>query len=115
LIKFKWHKFKAKPLKEDGIHFPSKLQYSYFKQLQLEKTSGHVLFFLRDVPFHLPGGTVYRLDFMVFYASGEIRFIDVKGVETPVFKIKKREVEAIYPVEIEVIKRRKDGRFGKDT
>ena len=59
---------------------------------------------LLQVPFHLPGGTIYRADFMEFWDDGEVRIVDVKGVETEAFKIKKREVEAIYPVNITVVK-----------
>ncbi len=41
---------------------------------------------------------------MIFYADGRVRVVDVKGVETETFKLKKRQVEEIYPVEIEIVK-----------
>lgn len=59
------------------------------------------MFYLRQVPFHLPGGVVYRVDFQEFHANGAVRFVDVKGHRTESYKAKKRMVEALYPVEIE--------------
>ena len=41
---------------------------------------------------------------MIMKKNKEIEFVDVKGFETKEFKIKKREIEAIYPFEIKVIK-----------
>lgn len=99
------HKFKATPVDDDGHHFPSKLEWSFYKSLLLQQKAGQVLFFLRQVPFHLPGGVKYLADFLIFYADGTVRIVDVKGVETSEFKLKKKMVEAIYPVEIDVVKR----------
>lgn len=99
------HKFNAKSVDYDGIKFDSKLEGSFYLRLKQLKQAGEVLFFLRQVPIHLLGGTKLVVDFQVFYADGSCRFIDTKGVETTDFLIKKREVEAIYPFEIEVVKR----------
>ncbi len=65
--------------------------------------AGDVLMFLRQVPFHLPGGVRYVVDFQEFHADGTIHFIDVKGMQTAEFKMKKKMVENLYPVEIEVL------------
>lgn len=100
-----FHKFKAKPVFEDGIRFASKLEHRFYRHVELQKKIGMIVFFLRQVPFHLPGGVRYVCDFQIFYASGDVRFIDVKGVETVEFIMKKKLVEATYPVTIEVIKK----------
>lgn len=42
----------------------------------------------------------YYADFRVEYADGRIEVIDVKGVRTGVYKIKKKLVEALYDIEI---------------
>jgi hypothetical protein len=94
------HKYHAKPTTRWNIRFGSKAEARYYDKLLLAQKSGRLVMFLRQVPFHLPGGTVYRADFMEFWDDGAVRVIDVKGVETEAFKIKKREVEAAYPVEI---------------
>lgn len=99
------HKFNAKPVNDDGHHFASKLEHAYYQHLMLQKRIGTVLFVLRQVPIHLPGGVKYVCDFQVFYADGEIRFTDAKGMETSEFKIKRKIVESIYPFKITVIKR----------
>ena len=97
------HKFNAKPTHLNGIRFASKREARLYAELVLEKEAGGVLFFLRQVPLHLPGGVKYVVDFVVFYTDGRVRFLDAKGMETPEFKTKKKIVEATYPIEIECV------------
>lgn len=84
----------------DGIRFDSKREARYYEQLKLRQQSGEVHFWLRQVPMHLPGGTKYVLDFLVFLRDGSVDFVDVKGRETKEFRIKKREVEHHYPIKV---------------
>lgn len=76
--------------------FDSIKEAQHYDALCLLKKAGEVVQFLRQVPFHLPGGTVYRADFLVFWADGRCEVQDVKGMKTETYKIKKREVEAAY-------------------
>lgn len=99
------YKFKNKPVVYNGVRYTSKLEASYAEKLDQWIKDGYVKFYLEQVPIRLPGGTKYIVDFVVFYTDDTLRFIDTKGMETDIFKIKKREVEAIYPFEIEVIKK----------
>jgi len=99
------HKFKAKPVTDDGHRFASTLEWKYFKHLEMLVKSGEVLFFLKQVPFHLPGGVKYVVDYQIFNSDGSIRFVDVKGVETSEFKVKLKIVQDVYPVEIEIVKK----------
>ena len=94
------HKFKAVRTELDGYKFPSKKQAAYYSELKLKVQAGLVLFFLMEVPIRLPGGVVYRCDFVEFYADGEVRFIDVKGFRTKEYIIKKKMVESLYPFKI---------------
>jgi hypothetical protein len=71
--------------------------------LKLRVAAGEVLFFLRQVPFHLPGGVTYRLDFMEFWVDGSVHCVDAKGMKTRSFIDKKKQVEALYPVTIELV------------
>lgn len=101
------HKFKVSPPEEreaHGIVFDSKLERDYYLYLCERVKRGEVIFFLRQTPFHLPGKTVYRVDFQEFHADGTVHFVDVKGMETDQFRLKKRQVESLYPVEIEIVK-----------
>lgn len=64
--------------------------------------AGEVLFFLRQIPFDIPGGR-YVSDYMIFYSNGDIDIVDVKGMDTPLSKLKRKAVEEIYPVQIKVV------------
>jgi hypothetical protein len=94
------HKFRAKPQEYDGIKFASKKETQRYIHLQNLQKSGEVLFFLRQVPFYLPGGVKYVLDFLVFWSDGSVTMEDVKGLKTPMYIAKKKMVESIYPIEI---------------
>lgn len=94
------HKFRAISTKTDGISFASKKEAKRYNELLLLQKSGEVLFFLRQVPFHLAGNTKYLCDFMVFWADGNVTIEDVKGIKTPMYILKKKHVEDLYPVKI---------------
>ena len=94
------HKFNARRTETDGIKFASKKEAHYYGQLKLRQLEGDILFFLRQVPLHLPGGVRYVVDFQIFTTGGEVEFVDVKGFATPEYKVKKRLVEALYPITI---------------
>lgn len=98
-------KYKAIKCEDDNRKFDSKAERAYYQKLKLLQMAGEISFFLWQVPFHLPDGTKYICDFQVVYPDGKIEFIDVKGVETQVFKLKKRLVEFHYPVQIKVVKK----------
>lgn len=95
-----FHKFKAIPTEVNGIKFASKKEARYYQELLLRQKAGEVIFFLRQVPFHIHGGVRYVVDFVEFRADGTVAFVDVKGMPTPEYKIKKKMVESLYPIEI---------------
>ena len=94
------HKYNAIRTEVEGEKFHSKKEANYWAQLQLAQKTGELIFTLRQVPFHLPGGIVYRCDFCEFWRNGEVRFVDVKGFKTREYINKKKQVEALYPIEI---------------
>ena len=100
-MKYNKHKFNAVQTVRDGMKFPSKKEANYYDQLKLAQKAGLVRFFLRQVPFHLPGNLKYTVDFQVFNSDGTVSFVDVKGVKTKAFIRNKKMVEALYPVIIE--------------
>ena len=99
------HKFGAVKCQSDGIKFPSRLERDYYEQLKLRQKSGDVLFFLRQPVFDLPGGVKYLCDFAVYLADGTVEFVDTKGLDTPISKLKRKQVEEIYPIEIKIVTR----------
>jgi dissimilatory sulfite reductase (desulfoviridin) alpha/beta subunit len=96
------HKFQAKPSDEDGIRFASKKERAYYRVLKFRQKIGEVLFFLRQAPFHLPGNVRHVIDFIEFWANGTVHFVEIKGFDTPMGKLKRKQVEAIYPITIEI-------------
>lgn len=85
----------------DGIRFDSKKEARYYEQLKLRKAAGEVSYWLRQVPLHMPGGTRYVVDFLVFFADGRApEYVDVKGRETAMFRVKRREIEHLFPIKV---------------
>ncbi len=97
------HKFGAIRTQRDGIKFPSKKEARRYDQLCLLQKAGDVLFFLRQPLFDLGGGTTYKADFIIFWKDGHASIEDVKGMRTKSFNKAKKQVEAKYPVEIEIV------------
>lgn len=83
-----------------GIKFQSRREAKYFRELQARQYAGEVSYFLRQVPFFLVGGVRYRIDFMEVWKDGSIHWVDVKGFRTQTYKMKRRMVEALYPIKI---------------
>ena len=103
-------KYNNKWTEVDGIKFQSGKEAKRYSELKLLQRTGEVINFIRQVKFHLPGKVNYVLDFMVWWnvetrAQDEdnITYEDVKGFKTDVYKIKKKQVEDLYPIEIEEI------------
>ena len=97
------NKYHAIPVELDNMRFDSKLEARYYATLKLLSRSGKVDYFLRQVPFHLPGKVNYRCDFQVFWENGNVTYVDVKGRDTPMSRLKRKQVEDLYPVKIELV------------
>ena len=96
-------KYGAERVVVDGIRFDSKREARAYERLLLMKLAGEVRSFNRQVIYDLPGGVIYKLDFLVFFADGRIGYWDAKGVETKEFRIKRKLVRAEHGVEIELV------------
>ncbi len=99
------HKFKAVRCERDGKKFPSMLERKYYDLLKLRQKDGDVLFFLRQIPFELPGNVKYLCDYQVFLSDGSVEFVEIKGRDTPMGVLKIKQVEEIYPISIKVIRK----------
>ena len=97
-------KYDAKPVHIDDIRFASTAEGKRYCELRTLKACGEVTRFHRQVIFDLPGGTRYICDFQIFWADGRVTYEDVKGFETSEFKLKRKQVRALYGVEIEIPK-----------
>lgn len=97
------NKYHAVPVELDNMRFDSKLEAKYYSALQVLKKAGRVEYFLRQVPFHLPGKVTDRCDFQVFWENGDVTYVDVKGRDTPMSRLKRKQVEDLYPVTIDIV------------
>lgn len=104
-------KYKNQPTVVNGERFDSKAEAAYSRYLVALRQQGELVppYFLRQVPFHLPGGVIYRLDFLEFYPGGEVELVDIKGFMTPTSKLKLKQVEDLYDVRIICKKRKGEG------
>lgn len=91
----------------DGITFDSKREAYYYQLYSRLEELGeiHNLKLQTSIPFLINGKKMftYKPDFEFDDLMGH-HIVDVKGVLTPVFKLKKKLIEAQYNVEIEVVK-----------
>ena len=94
------HPFKAKSQEEESSHFASRREWNHYLTLKTIQDLGEIIFFLRQVPLHIPGGMKYVCDFVVFWANGDVTFEDVKGFKTELCKVKKKLIEHHYPLKI---------------
>ena len=103
------NKYSAQSSWIDGHRFASKAEAKYYMTLKLRERLGEVTNVQRQEPFVVlgPKGQVvctYRSDF-TFWDNVEKRkrVIDVKGFRTPLYKLKKKLVEAFHNVTIEEV------------
>lgn len=99
----------------DGITFDSKKEADYYCVLKLLKQAGEIRDFGLQPRYELQpafekNGMKYRpityiADFVIVNNDGTAEVVDVKGVETQVFKIKKKMFEYHYPdLELKIVK-----------
>ncbi len=90
----------------NGVVYASKKEMKKAEELDLEIKAGEITFYLRQVPFTLPGGDKYVADFMVFKTTPQgqwwMKVIEVKGVWTALAKNKFKRFKKGYP-ELEIV------------
>ena len=108
----KANKYSATAIVCDGQRFDSKLERDRYLELKNLWQIGAVSWFTRQVPFYLPGGIVYRADFLVAWNPAAqvdqrparvVTIEDCKGFMTRVSINKIRQVEAIYGFQVQII------------
>ena len=94
------HKYGVSPKEErtiDGALFASKAEAHAYQTLKMLKDTGQIVKLERQPRFSFPMGFSYVADFDVTYDDGSRSIIDVKGMETPEFKLKRKCFEYFYP------------------
>ncbi len=89
-------------------YFASQAEFRRYRDLKLLARAGRIsdLQVQPSYPIEINGKkvTTYRADFIYTDSDGKAVVEDVKGVETDVFKLKKKLVEAFYGFTIQLIK-----------
>ena len=101
------HKYGAKQVIIDGHVFPSKAEARKYVELKLLWRAGEVLEIELQPKFELQPGfrhqgkailpITYTADFRVTYADGRVEVIDVKGVRTQQYQLRKKMLLYRYP------------------
>lgn len=87
-------------------HYHSKKEARYADTLELRRKAGEISFWLEQTPFRLPGDIIYRLDFVVFTGNAgiyEVDWVEVKGKDLALGKLKRKQVEDLYGIKITVV------------
>jgi hypothetical protein len=95
----------------NGEVFDSLKEMRYAQQLEQLKSAtdpyNRVESFQRQIPFTLTVNDQlickYVLDFKVQYCNGRIEYVDVKGMKTPVYRLKKKMMKIINGIEIKEV------------
>lgn len=105
------NKYHAVRTEYAGGTYDSKKEAEYAAQLTLQRAALDPKYRVIQVerqPFFIlqeePNKITYRADFRVRYADGHIEVVDVKGIQTPVFKLKLKMMKQKYPnVNVKII------------
>ena len=101
-------KYGAIPTVVDGIRFASKKEAARYIYLNGLQTAGKITNLECHPPFELAieGKKIckYIADFRYLDANGVTHIEDVKGVVTPVFRLKAKLMKIILNIDVEIIK-----------
>ena len=117
----RFSKYNAKKVEVDGIKFDSKAEAEYYLHLKEKVEKREIRSFERQIRmtlqegFYLEGikgkvrAITYVVDFVVTNEDGSITYIDVKGIETEAFKLKRKMFMHKYQTPLVTVKKRKGG------
>ena len=97
------NKYRSKACKIDGITFQSTAEANYYYKLKMLVKAKKIAGFCRQPRFVITEGdnntrcVEYVADFIEFHNDGTYRIVDVKGIQTPEFKLKMKSLHEKYP------------------
>lgn len=98
------NKFGNEKTDVDNIRFDSKAESQRYGELKMMERGGLIQGFEMQVPYDLEVNGVlickYMADFVITWPDGVVTVEDVKGVQTPDFKLKKKLMWAIHNIDI---------------
>lgn len=97
------HKFNAKSSIYNGYNYASKKEANYAAELDLRLRAKDIESWERQIPvdIYVNGYKICtsRVDFLIHHKDGSKELVEVKGYETPDYRLKKKLIEAVYLVE----------------
>lgn len=100
-------KYNNKKVKIDGHVFDSKAESDYYSGLKVRQAAGEILSFELQPRFILQPAFIkngkkyqaitYSADFMVYLPNGDVEVVDIKGMVTETFAVKRKMFEYKYP------------------
>ncbi|MBG9580749.1 hypothetical protein ABE42_16455 [Bacillus thuringiensis] len=100
-------KYNNKKVNLDGYVFDSQAEAHYYEGLKIRHNKGEIQGFERQPVFNLQPAfkkqdksfqaITYIADFLVYLPNGEIEVIDIKGMVTETFNVKRKLFEYKYP------------------
>lgn len=112
-ITVKQNKYHNKKVEYDGIKFDSQKEKSWYIKFKLMEKAGEIHDLKMQFPFTLIETfklqdktyrkTIYKADFTFIDKEGKYHVIDVKGIRTDVYKLKKKLMAWKYGIEIEEV------------
>ena len=110
LARIRPNKYNFKKVKTEDGTFDSQAEYRRWGQLQLMERGGLIEGLQRQMSYALDinGQNVckYKADFVYYFPAGPLGRLtieDVKGVRTPVYRLKKKLMKAIHGIEIQEV------------
>lgn len=101
-----YSKYKSCRTKVDGISFASKAEAEYYLELQTYVNDGELKILELQPKVVMTTSLIkYVPDFKIQDKFGRQWYVDVKGMETPVFKIKKRLWKHYGDGELKIVKK----------
>lgn len=106
------HKFSAKSRVVEGITFPSRLQAQRYGELRLLEKAGMIKELRLELPYRITINDqlvcVYKADFVydefvkehAGWVEWRVVIEDAKGMQTPVYRLKKKLMKAVHGITI---------------
>lgn len=96
------------PITIDGLYFPSQREGAYYGELKLRVKANDIKAFVVQPRFILVTTETkkieYRADFLIIHNDDRVQVIDVKGKETPEFKMKQILFEKEFRTKLTLVK-----------
>lgn len=100
------NKYHAKSTQYQGITYHSKLEAAYAEELSLREMAKDIKSWERQVKLDLKVNgmhiTNYYIDFVINHNDGSREYVECKGLEMEVWKLKWRILEATFEDELKV-------------